>query len=170
VQLLWRYHYVSGESGPRDQLRLDNLFVGAPQTPPGPGSYAWWVTQYFDPDQQADPSVTGPLADANGDGQPNFLKFALGQPPTAVAQAALLRTPDPEGGWSAALRFRRPLAADGLRYELLASDDLDDWSPVDEAVWAVVPLDDGEFEEVTVHDVEHDGGRRFLRLRVTWLP
>lgn len=170
VQLLWRYHYVSGESGPRDQLRLDNLLVGTPQAPPGPGSYAWWVTQHFDPDQQADPAVTGPLADANGDGQPNFLKFAFGQPPTAVAQAALLRTPDPEGGWSAALRFRRPLAADRLLYELLASDDLDDWSPVDGAVWAVVPLDGGEFEEVTVHDVEHDGGRRFLRLRVTWLP
>jgi hypothetical protein len=33
VQLLWRYHHLSGTSGPRAQLRLDNILVQAKTSP-----------------------------------------------------------------------------------------------------------------------------------------
>ena len=33
VQLLWRYHYLSGTSGPRAQLRLDDILVQAKTSP-----------------------------------------------------------------------------------------------------------------------------------------
>jgi hypothetical protein len=35
VQLLWRYHYLSGTSGPRAELRLDDILLAA--SPPAPG-------------------------------------------------------------------------------------------------------------------------------------
>lgn len=28
VQLLWRYHHLEGTSGPRPEIRLDDIFVG----------------------------------------------------------------------------------------------------------------------------------------------
>ncbi len=34
VQLLWRYYHISGDSGPRAQLRLDDIAVGADVAPP----------------------------------------------------------------------------------------------------------------------------------------
>lgn len=30
VQLLWKYHHLNGSSGPRAQLRLDNIMIGGP--------------------------------------------------------------------------------------------------------------------------------------------
>lgn len=44
VQVLWRYHRVSGSSGPRAELRLDDIRVeGAPAATVNTGTPHWWL-------------------------------------------------------------------------------------------------------------------------------
>ncbi len=167
VQLLWRYHHVSGTSGPRDELRLDDLLVHS-DSQPQPGSYAWWRSQQFPPEQQLDPLVSGPEADPDGDGRPNFMEFALlGSPLEPDGSPTSFRwmggqTPRP------GLRFQRPQNASSVTYELLSSADLESWSVVNVPLVEVVPLGDG-IEEVTLADPSPDAGSpHFLRLRVIW--
>lgn len=76
VQLLWRYHWVSGESGPRAQLRLDD--VGVAIGSEAPTGFAAWRQGEFDEAELADPETSGPLADPEGTGLPNLLRYALG--------------------------------------------------------------------------------------------
>ena len=47
-----------------------------------PEDFAAWQTAYFTPAQIADPTVSGPKADPDGDGVPNLLEFAFNLDPT----------------------------------------------------------------------------------------
>jgi len=53
--------------------------------PPPNVDYPAWVAAHFEPAQQ-DPSISGPAADANGDGLANLIDFAFGQHPFALMQ------------------------------------------------------------------------------------
>ena len=46
VQLLWRYYRVSGMSGPRAQLRLDEILVHDDQVTYNTGTPLWWLASH----------------------------------------------------------------------------------------------------------------------------
>ena len=71
VQLLWRYYWISGTSGARAQLRLDDLAVDNRLA-----GFASWQQDEFTPEELADPAISGPLAESGG--IPNLLRYALG--------------------------------------------------------------------------------------------
>ena len=76
VQLLWRYYWVSGSSGSRAQLRLDDVEVFA--NGGSPTGFEAWRQGEFDEAELAEPGTSGPLADPDGTGLPNLLRYALG--------------------------------------------------------------------------------------------
>ncbi|MCC5838599.1 MAG: CotH kinase family protein [Opitutales bacterium] len=77
VELLWQYHHLSGNSGPRPQLRLDDIRVET--TLPAPTTFAAWRSVHFpDPAEAADEAISGPQADPLTSGLPNLLRYALG--------------------------------------------------------------------------------------------
>jgi hypothetical protein len=43
--------------------------------------YSQWIGLHFSPAQAADPAVTGPFADPDGDGMPNIAEYAFGRNP-----------------------------------------------------------------------------------------
>ncbi|MGD9613621.1 MAG: hypothetical protein AB7V22_12060, partial [Kiritimatiellia bacterium] len=71
VQLLWRYYWISGASGSRAQLRLDDLSVANRLA-----GFAAWQFGEFTPEELADPAISGPLAESSG--VPNLLRYAFG--------------------------------------------------------------------------------------------
>jgi hypothetical protein len=137
-----------------------------------------WQTLYFSPSQIADSSVSGPLADPDGDGVANLLEFALNLDPTFAEPAAM--TPDTglrglptvrvetiSGVDRLTIEFvRRTAASDsGLTYQPEFSSDLTTWSS---GVTTTVTTINSRWERVKMQDpsVPVDG-RRFARLRVT---
>ena len=125
VQLRWKYHHVSGDSGPRAALRLDDIIVGAG----APNSFAdWLVYEIPDAALRADPQFAGPGADPSAQGVPNLMRFALGlglaQPP-APRLPALQSAAD---GWV----YRFPFDPDlgDIVYRVFMSENLADWSEV----------------------------------------
>ncbi len=55
-----------------------------------PENYQAWSSLYFTPDQIANPLITGPTADFDGDGVPNLLEFAFNLDPTYAEPAQMV--------------------------------------------------------------------------------
>lgn len=165
VQLQWRYHHREVDSGPRAMLRLGDITVTSTR-PPSEGFDAW-VTEHFDPAEQADPSLSGPLATPLNDGAPNLLKYALGLTPFEKVTEVQLETGRSADG-RLYLRFHRDPQKDDLVYVVEASTDLDDWSEgvFDSSSEPFEPNSDGEIHEVSVPIQGNGASPRFLRLRV----
>lgn len=120
AQLLWRYHRVSGTSGPRSFLRLDDIVVGS-----SPGGYAQWAAQAFAPGDLGDPEAAGPAQDPEGWGVSNLARYALGAPATGDPRP-FLPTGFVEDG-RLGMRFRGdPLLAD-VAYRVRGTHDLTLW-------------------------------------------
>ncbi|WP_367870634.1 lamin tail domain-containing protein [Luteolibacter sp. Populi] len=138
---------------------------------PSAGSFGAWAAASFTPLQSGDAGVSAISADPDGDGRVNFEEFAFATDPMVADQvftefvwlgAGPVKTP--------ALRLRCPQFAQSIRYELLASDELaGGW----EAVATFPELSDdlgGGFQLATFSDVGPGTGKRFLRMRATWVP
>ena len=165
LQLLWRYHLVSGSSGARAQLRLDDVRVG-PWSPP----FASWTAQLFpDPYDKNDSAISGPGADPRGVGAPNLLRYALGIPLGENPGPRLPRVERPANPAADGLLFDFPYdpTLPGIVYRVEASSDLLDWSETvfDSQLDFIPPIAAGriEVEDTRPADVT---ARRFLRLRV----
>ncbi len=165
IQLAWRYHHLEGDSGPRAEIRLDDIVVtGQPAAGEPSGFAAWRIRQFPDPGDLADPTISGPQADPFGIGVPNLLRYALGIDEPQDRSAHLPRL---AGDPPAAPVFRFPFdpAKDDLVWLVEASADLTDWTEIlfdsrDEP--QAIPDGDGWLE---IEDPE-TSARRFYRLRV----
>lgn len=157
-----------------DGWRLSGTLGGSPGQPdtPAPGSFDAWAASSFDPSELAASSVSGVHADPDGDGRPNFDEYAFATGPLAAD------LPDLEFVWSeeneslhAAIRLVRPDDLTGVRFELLAADDLDGpWTAVADFPASVSPLIEG-LEHATFRDsAPAESERRFLRIRTLWSP
>jgi hypothetical protein len=110
-------------------------------------------------------SAAGPEDDANGDGRPNVLAYALGRDPLGSAGDDLLES----GGDGLHFEFARRESSPptGLTYLVETSADLAGWDEVAEESLVVSPLSPG-WQRVRLKLDPHPGGRRFARLRVTY--
>jgi len=125
-------------------------------------AYYGWDNFHFTGAERDDPAVSGPEADPDGDGMENFAEYAFGMDPRRAGGSAVAFA------WAdgrPAVRFLRPTHAIDVEYDLLASDDLDHWSPVAAEEYEVLPLDGG-VEEVGLRE---DGAvpemARFFKVR-----
>ena len=83
----------------------------------------WRETYFTDPARRADPAISGPLADANGDGIPNLLAYLLGLDPETAAPPVLRTMAGPPGSPRAELRVPWEIPPGGT-LRVLASPDL----------------------------------------------
>ncbi len=178
IQLLWRYYHISGDSGPRAQLRLDQIDVSAHAEPTG---FAAWQVENFAPEELLDEEVSGPLADPDDTGIENLKRYGLGldrgEPfEDTLPTAAVIS----ENGEIRLLYIYRRLIdpESGLAYIVESSDDILDeasWRPAIEGIdivdeGTVTPTGDDLTEEVAVpiyQDTIEQG--RTLRKRILLL-
>jgi ELWxxDGT repeat protein len=141
-----------------------------------------WTRLHFTPEQLADPLISGPAADADGDGVSNALEFLFGRLPhqrEGEAGWSLTSTAPTPGQRRGVFTFNRlavlPL---GTTVLIEQSEDLQSWTPVAEklqnAAWTFpgasvsveeVTLPDGRIETRVAVD-ENSSLNRFLRLRL----
>ena len=143
-----------------------------------PENFNAWQKLYFTPSQLADASITGSLADPDGDGICNLLEFALNLEPgfnggsgmtaeTGLSGLPLVATETFAGEDRLTLEFVRRTAASGagLSYAPEFSSDFASWvGGIEESVSAI----NSRWERVNVVDPgTTTEGRRFARLRVS---
>lgn len=165
VQLLWRYYRVSGTSGARAQLRLDDV-----QVDNRVAGFSGWQQNVFTPEELADPDVSGPLAESGG--VPNLLRYAFGLDRAGDYEAAR-PTADVLDNVRV-FRHRRLLDPDsGLAYSVETASDLllADWDSADVGTGLIdqgaVPTGDGLTETVEYRlDDDLLPSPRYVRLRI----
>jgi hypothetical protein len=174
VQLLWRYHHVEGNSGPRPELRLDQIEVNAAAIHP----YDAWRKQNFNAEELEDPQISGPDADPDLNGIPNLLRCAFGLNRNDSFSKAMpnVETAGPSGSESLIYRYRRlPDPTNGIRYILQVNEGnlypgtwRDAEAGEDYVQWnEPTPAADGVTEEITLQILGTSSDTaRFFRLRV----
>jgi autotransporter-associated beta strand protein len=161
VQLLWRYYFVSGASGARAQLRLDDIAVVGTGTPdPDPRDRDRWNTFY---------GLTGEdaldEADPDGDGIANIFERAMFLDPTKPDSGLPVALGEP-GANSISFTYRVAKGQSDITLSVLATYTLGDpesWTVL-EPVW----MDDSD-PDFTLYRVELPTSESagFLRLRAT---
>lgn len=152
---------VTGET--TGELRLFTDRVAAPVS-----TFGSWRETNFSAEDAADPAVSGPEADPDGDGLPNLLEYAVGGVPGEASRAGMPEhsVHTENGEQFLALTYERVKAASDLAFHVESSDDLIHW---DAASTVLVETEDlGNTERVTVRTEQpiDTGLRKFLRLRV----
>ena len=142
---------------------------GAPNEDALSQIFEGWLNYHFSAAERADPLISGPLADHDGDGVATLLEFALGLDP---------KLPDPDrlpaagvadvgGSQYLTITFRRQKKAIDLTYHVELSGDLATWGGG--AILVGTPADNGDgTETVTYRDIQPTSAnrRRAMRLRV----
>ena len=93
---------------------------------PHSNDYASWSRGYFSEIELADPAVSGPSADASGDGVSNLMKYALGIDPKEQGENGDHRVEI--DGESVSLIFSRLEKTPDITVTVEVSSDLVDWS------------------------------------------
>jgi len=126
--------------------------------------------QHFTSVQNADDAISGPLADANGDGIVNLLAYAQGVDPWSLATVANGGRPQTRiVGGSLVMDYTRLRAAPDLHYNIETSPDLDTWLAGSPAVGEIsVAVLDSNRERVSlrIQNAGDGGSLRFMRLAV----
>jgi hypothetical protein len=168
-----RITFSQGAGGTGGNNRLDNLTVDGALI-----DFGRWRSQSFeDPNDFADDAVSGPLANPSGDGVGNLIRYALGRGPYEPV-AGLLPVIESTPGPALSFRFHFDAGKSDLRWRVLASQDLQDWSHVlhDTAMDGPPPTAAGWHSAAVGIPVSltSDGPipnpRMFLRLELTQIP
>lgn len=101
--------------------------ITALYTAPDVETFADWWQTHLTPAQQADPMLNGPAHDADGDGLPNVVEFALAREEGAPLHIELI---GPPGNRQARLTFTRNSLARRLTLIVERSPDLLEWEPL----------------------------------------
>ncbi len=126
VQLLFRYHHVAGDSGPRDELRLDDIEVFGIDW--NLNYEDWRELAFPDPDEQANDDVSGPFADPWGTGYSNLMRYAFDIPVDEIFPTNPLQMDISEEGNT--LRLLPIMGRSDIALRLRRSEDLEDWTEV----------------------------------------
>jgi hypothetical protein len=167
VQLRWKYHHLSGSSGTRAELRLDDIHIAG--RAPGP-SFAAWRETSFQASELTDPDISSPLAAPLGDGNTNLLKYALGiGPREPLAADSMQAWLEQEPGNRLRVRFRRDPRKFDIDYIVEATTDPTAGWPVilyHSGQQAALPNNDGDHMIISDTADSSQNPRRFIRLRV----
>ena len=130
-----------------------------------PTTYEEWKSGVFTPEEQANPAISGPLADPEGDGLVNLFEYVHdGRPKVRDAPRVARDVVLNEVGRVASVELSFPWAngMSDARYKVEQSSDLVNWSP---AAGNVSRVDEGVTEAVSVR-VQFDGAvdGAYLRL------
>lgn len=91
---------------------------------------SFWQSSYFtDPGEAADPGISGPDADPNGDGVPNLLSYLLGIDPVARSSPAFEALAGPSGTPRARLTMAGEIPPGGT-LRVLGSPDLTSFATI----------------------------------------
>jgi len=151
----------------RTSWALSSEISGSPGVAnPEPHSevYTSWASQYFTSAELADALVSGPGADASGDGIANLIKYALGLNPKLKSRSGLPAISI--DGDAFTLKFQRLKKAADLTLSVEVSTELSTWTA---ATTEVSSSDKGDgTEDVTFRSdlAIADEPRQFMRLRV----
>jgi hypothetical protein len=136
------------------------------------GPLVAWQAGQFTLAELAEETISGLLADPEGDGVPNLFEYALGLNPWEPDAGGLPMGRLVEIGGEQYLSFehRRLIGEHGLDYRVELSTDLEQWTDAEEA-WAgepeIEPTGDGLTERVTRRlPIEAFPTHRFLRLAI----
>ena len=132
-----------------------------------------WMATQFTADEQADPTISGALADPNHNGLPNLLEYALNRDPKAANF-----TPPLSSNWRTnngstylTVSYTRLLGAPGISYIVEVSQDLLTWNSGSLYTQDLSAVDDGNgiTQTVTVQVLQPVSAtpHLFTRLRVT---
>lgn len=129
-----------------------------------PLSYAGWKRQVFSTEQQADPAVSGPLVDCDGDGKANLEEYASGSNPTSADNPSL--TPFIQNGRLAVLFPTNPAAMD-LQASVEGSRTLPFSNPTLSTTQTLFAVDEMLLWYVATDAADAPLSPRFLRLKLT---
>lgn len=127
--------------GQLDDLRiyrraLSPAEITALYTAPDVQSFAAWRSANLTPAQQSDPLLNGPEHDANGNGVPNAVEFALG---SAAMTPLNLQLTGPAGNQTAHLTLTRNSLARGMTLIVESTTDFATWTPLATSINGTVP-------------------------------
>lgn len=133
----------------------------------GPVTFAEWrAVQFTDPDELADPLVSGPLAEPFGEGIMNLMRYALGVPagePGVGHLPSILRVDD-----GLAYTFHFDPALNDISYRVEASEHPGQWGSAEVVFDSIVdPPTNWENGILTVHlPIDPEEPHMFYRLRI----
>jgi hypothetical protein len=134
-------------------------------------AYHGWDNFHFTEVQRGDALLSGPYQDPDGDGRLNWVEYALGSDPwVSDAEPVGFTWVQVADARYAALRFKRPVNALDVTYELLTTGDLvsELWGVSSDLVLETAPLT-GSRESVTLRETgAATAAQRFFRLRLTF--
>ncbi len=139
---------------------------GGVVNPPTGMTYATWKTTHFNAADAADAAISGPEADANGDGMANLLAYAFNYSPYEPAESPELSVTSE----SISLSFTQHSSSDDLTYRVEISEDLKAWSTAGEMDGEPTP-GVGNTQRVTIEAAPQVGTRaNYIRLAVELKP
>lgn len=128
--------------------------------------YRSWSEWYFSEAQLADPLVSGPLADASGDGMTNLLSYALGLNPNLDNRGAL---PNVEvTGGEARLNVTRAAKTADIEMVVEVSLDLQSWNSTTSQISATANPNGSEDVVYQSNLNGSDQPQQFMRVRVNF--
>ena len=139
---------------------------GGPVDPPSGMTYSSWKTTHFSAADASNEAISGPEADANGDGMVNLLTYAFNASPYDTPSLPELSVTSD----SIALSFTQHTSSDDLVYRVEVSEDLKVWSATDEMDGEPTP-GAGNTQRVTIKAAPQAGTvANYIRLAVELKP
>jgi len=136
-----------------------------------PITWDTWRSSHFTAGELADPNVSGPTADPDGDGLSNLMEYALNRNPKSPDAGGVFVTGavQDSGQQYLSLTCHRRLAATDLTFTPESGGDLSYWSGTDCVIVSVTDDGNGLTETVVVRDTYPmaTNPKRFMHLRVT---
>ena len=135
-------------------------------------TYSQWSAWAFSPTQQADPALSGPAADLDGDGFPNLIEFLAGSDPrNSSTLPPLISEIVPGSGGSQILRmtFQRLASAQGYTLAVQSSSNLTNWQ-TDFTLTGTNPATNGTTLQTWEKTAPAGTSRHYMRLIATPLP
>ncbi|MGC6426201.1 MAG: CotH kinase family protein [Akkermansiaceae bacterium] len=151
----------------RSSWAISSDLGGSPGTA-DPGNwgqdYRSWSEEHFSVAQLADPLISGPAADASGDGMTNLLSYALGLNPNHDNYDALPVVSTT--GNEVQLSFSRASKTVDLEMVVEVSHDLQNWDPTASQISVTANPSGGEDVVYRSNFNGSDQARQFMRVRV----